>query len=196
MTIFISTFSRNCWRGLIHSNHQMDENLDLYYQLCSLELNTQMQTEMSACLANRGVHPISGKQVLPPRSVKKALTLMFSSGQFLFFKYWIWGTLKLVSVSHTLTCLFNGLVWISLLQSVSNDVMWYLRDVRLFWNFCISLWRSGQVGRVWCDNCCLSRGFGNDNLQPVAWIGKFFKHSWNGIHWPICEEISKSRIWH
>ena len=66
---------------MITTEYQLEENLDLYYQLCSLEVNSEMQAIMSAVLANRGIHPITGEQVLPPRSVKKALSLMFTSGK-------------------------------------------------------------------------------------------------------------------
>jgi len=74
--------TKDCWKGMIQTEDQLLKNLDLYYQLCSIEVTTEIQSIMSACLANRGINPLTGESVLPIRSVKRALSLMFTCGMY------------------------------------------------------------------------------------------------------------------
>ena len=56
--------------------------LELYFQCCSIELNTEMMSIVAATLANGGVCPTSGKRVLTTKTVQNCLSLMYSCGMY------------------------------------------------------------------------------------------------------------------
>lgn len=61
-------------------NIDIDLILDLYYQICSMTSNTNTLSKMMATLANGGMCPINGKQVIQPSLVQKCLVLMSTCG--------------------------------------------------------------------------------------------------------------------
>lgn len=56
--------------------------LDLYFQSCSMEVTTESVSVMAATLANGGICPITGDQVLQPAAVRDVLSLMHSCGMY------------------------------------------------------------------------------------------------------------------
>jgi len=56
--------------------------LDLYFQSCSLEVNTETVAVMGATLANGGICPTTGQKVLEPHDVRDTLSLMYSCGMY------------------------------------------------------------------------------------------------------------------
>lgn len=60
----------------------IDASLDLYFQQCSVLFNTVDLGFMAATLANGGVHPKTGKQVLKKEFVPDLLSLMFTCGMY------------------------------------------------------------------------------------------------------------------
>jgi len=66
------------------------DTMDLYFQSCSLEVNAESLAVMGATLANGGICPTTGENVLQPQHVRDVLSLMYScglynySGQFAF----------------------------------------------------------------------------------------------------------------
>lgn len=56
--------------------------MDLYFQLCSVEVNANSAAVMASTLANGGTCPITGDQVLSPTSVRNTLALMQSCGMY------------------------------------------------------------------------------------------------------------------
>ena len=74
--------------GNIHND--IDEVMDLYFHICSIEMSCMELSKSFLFLANNGVVPYSGKHILSPSRTKRANALMQScgfydeSGQFTF----------------------------------------------------------------------------------------------------------------
>jgi tellurite resistance protein len=56
--------------------------LDVYFSCCSIEMTARMLAAAAATLANGGVCPISGRQVLSTDIVKRTLSVMQASGMY------------------------------------------------------------------------------------------------------------------
>lgn len=60
----------------------IEESLDLYFQQCSVLVNTNDLAMMAATLANGGVQPKSKKQIITKEFVPDILSLMFTCGMY------------------------------------------------------------------------------------------------------------------
>jgi len=58
------------------------ESLEFYFQCCSLEMTAQTLSVVAATLANGGLCPLTGDQVLTQRTVESCLSLMLSCGMY------------------------------------------------------------------------------------------------------------------
>ncbi|MFJ6573511.1 glutaminase [Streptomyces sp. NPDC091292] len=56
--------------------------VDGYTRQCSVLVTTRDLAMMAATLANRGINPLSGEQVVPERVVRQVLSVMFSCGMY------------------------------------------------------------------------------------------------------------------
>jgi len=56
--------------------------LEFYFQCCSLKIDTNALSIVAATLANGGVCPLTGEQVLSPQTVKHCLSMMYSCGMY------------------------------------------------------------------------------------------------------------------
>ncbi|CAD5218157.1 unnamed protein product [Bursaphelenchus okinawaensis] len=61
---------------------QLREELDLYFQLCSLETHCESAAVMAATLANGGVCPTTGDVCIDSRPCRDVLSLMYSCGMY------------------------------------------------------------------------------------------------------------------
>ncbi|XP_045618665.1 glutaminase liver isoform, mitochondrial isoform X2 [Procambarus clarkii] len=57
-------------------------SLDLYFQSCSMEVTAESVAVMAATLANGGICPTTGEEVLKPYAVRDVLSLMHSCGMY------------------------------------------------------------------------------------------------------------------
>ncbi|XP_075447523.1 glutaminase liver isoform, mitochondrial isoform X2 [Ascaphus truei] len=64
------------------SGSDMTDALDFYFQLCSTEVTCESGSVIAATLANGGICPITGEQVLSAESVRNTLSLMHSCGMY------------------------------------------------------------------------------------------------------------------
>ncbi|PAV81497.1 hypothetical protein WR25_16621 [Diploscapter pachys] len=60
----------------------LQDTLDLYFQLCSIETNCDTLSVMAATLANGGVNPLNGERIINNRACRDTLSLMYSCGMY------------------------------------------------------------------------------------------------------------------
>jgi glutaminase len=61
---------------------RIEETLDLYFQQCSILVNSHDLAMMAATLANGGVNPITGERALDSRYVQDVLSVMHTCGMY------------------------------------------------------------------------------------------------------------------
>ncbi len=61
---------------------RVDETLELYFQQCSVLVNSRDLAVMGATLANAGVNPLTGHRALSSEYVKDVLSIMLSCGMY------------------------------------------------------------------------------------------------------------------
>ena len=90
-----STGDRNRAIGyLLRTNEVITENvpsmLDVYFRQCAVLVTARDIAVMAATLANRGVNPLTGEQVLTPYAISRTLSVMTSSGMYDYAGEWIY----------------------------------------------------------------------------------------------------------
>jgi glutaminase len=68
----------------------VDGILDVYFRQCSVLVTARDIAVMAATLANRGVNPVTGEQVISPYVVARTLSVMTSSGMYDYAGEWIY----------------------------------------------------------------------------------------------------------
>ena len=66
------------------------EVLDVYFRQCSIEVTARDIAIMAATLANRGINPVTGEQVMTPYAISRTLSVMTSSGMYDYAGEWIY----------------------------------------------------------------------------------------------------------
>jgi len=74
--------------GVFPSGTSLEETLDLYFQCCSIAMDTETLGIVAATLANGGVCPLTGERIFSERTVKNTLSLMYSCGMYDFSGEW------------------------------------------------------------------------------------------------------------
>ncbi len=63
-------------------NTDLIETLDLYFQCCSIELNSESLCVIAGTLANNGINPLTGRRVFKEETVKQMLSMMLMCGMY------------------------------------------------------------------------------------------------------------------
>ena len=66
------------------------EILDVYFRQCSVLVTARDLAVMAATLANNGVNPVTGEQVMKPYAVARTLSIMTSSGMYDYAGEWVY----------------------------------------------------------------------------------------------------------
>ena len=64
--------------------------LDVYFRQCAVLVTARDIAVMAATLANRGINPVTGEQVMTPYAISRTLSVMTSSGMYDFAGEWIY----------------------------------------------------------------------------------------------------------
>ncbi|WP_208123277.1 glutaminase A [Facilibium subflavum] len=83
------TADRNYALGYFMREHKafpkdadLHRTLNLYFQACSIEVNSEILAIIAASFANAGTNPITQKEVFKPETIKNCLSLMYSCGMY------------------------------------------------------------------------------------------------------------------
>jgi glutaminase len=68
----------------------VDAVLEVYFRQCSILVTARDIAVMAATLANRGVNPVTGEQVMTPYAISRTLSVMTSSGMYDYAGEWIY----------------------------------------------------------------------------------------------------------
>src|SRR6187402_3346778 len=79
---------------LLKTNAVISDNvagvLDVYFRQCAVLVTARDIAVMAATLANRGVNPVTGEQVMTPYAISRTLSVMTSSGMYDYAGEWIY----------------------------------------------------------------------------------------------------------
>ncbi|MCA6112356.1 glutaminase A [Bradyrhizobium cenepequi] len=79
---------------LLRTNAVIKDNvasvLDVYFRQCAVLVTARDIAIMAATLANRGINPVTGEQVVTPYAISRTLSVMTSSGMYDFAGEWIY----------------------------------------------------------------------------------------------------------
>ncbi|MGY3614677.1 glutaminase A [Bradyrhizobium sp. USDA 10063] len=79
---------------LLRTNAVIKDNvasvLDVYFRQCAVLVTARDIAIMAATLANRGINPVTGEQVMTPYAISRTLSVMTSSGMYDFAGEWIY----------------------------------------------------------------------------------------------------------
>ena len=64
--------------------------LEVYFRQCAILVTARDIAVMAATLANRGINPVTGEQVLTPYAISRTLSVMTSSGMYDYAGEWIY----------------------------------------------------------------------------------------------------------
>lgn len=63
-------------------NTNLDNTLELYFQCCSIEVNSEILSIVASTLANGGINPFTGERVWSSSTVKNVLSMMLMCGMY------------------------------------------------------------------------------------------------------------------
>ena len=69
---------------------RVDLVLDVYFRQCAVLVTARDSAVMAATLANRGINPVTGEQVMTPYAISRTLSVMTSSGMYDYAGEWIY----------------------------------------------------------------------------------------------------------
>lgn len=79
---------------LLRTNAVITDNvssvLEVYFRQCAILVNARDIAVMAATLANRGINPVTGEQVVTPYAISRTLSVMTSSGMYDYAGEWIY----------------------------------------------------------------------------------------------------------
>jgi glutaminase len=79
---------------LLRTNAVIKDNvaavLEVYFRQCAILVTARDIAVMAATLANRGINPVTGEQVLTPYAISRTLSVMTSSGMYDYAGEWIY----------------------------------------------------------------------------------------------------------
>lgn len=71
-------------------NDRVDSVLDVYFRQCAILVTARDIAVMAATLANRGLNPVTGQQVMTPYAIARTLSVMTSAGMYDYAGEWIY----------------------------------------------------------------------------------------------------------
>src|SRR5205807_4217269 len=77
-------------RNYLVLQDDVDAVLDTYFRQCAILVTARDLAVMAATLANRGVNPVTGAQMLTPYAISRTLSVMTSSGMYDYAGEWIY----------------------------------------------------------------------------------------------------------
>jgi glutaminase len=69
-------------KKILKEDTKVDDLLDFYFQLCSIEMDCNLLSIVAATLANGGICPLTHERVFGTKTIRAVLSLMYSCGMY------------------------------------------------------------------------------------------------------------------
>ncbi|MCE2950748.1 MAG: glutaminase A [Alphaproteobacteria bacterium] len=112
----------------------VEEILESYFQACSFMVTTKDLAAMAATLANKGVNPLTQKEVMQPRTIKNIVCVMMTCGMYDFAGQWSYtvGIPAKSGVSGGIIGVVPGRMGISVYSPLLDETGTSVRGIRVF----------------------------------------------------------------
>lgn len=91
--------------GAFPEGTNIEDTLNLYFQVCSIEANARKMAIIAATMANGGVNPLTGTKIFEEQTVYNSLSLMKSCGMYDYSGEWSY-TVGIPAKSGVGGCIF------------------------------------------------------------------------------------------
>jgi glutaminase len=115
-------------------DERVDENLDLYFQQCSVLVTSRDLALMGATLANEGVNPITGQVAIPPEYIQDLLSIMLTCGMYDYSGAWVYdvGVPAKSGVSGAIVGVIPGVLGLAVYSPLLDEHWNSVRGINVF----------------------------------------------------------------
>lgn len=157
--------------GRTWSNIDLQTNLELYFQFCSIEVNLLGMGLLSSTLSNNGINPWTNKKIFSSKTIKNVLSIMSTCGMYDYSGEWNYeiGIPAKSGVSGLIYAVIPGVCGIATYSPKLDKLGNSYRGVNFFKNLSKKVNMHNYESDK-AENLLLIRRFDNNNIKLLSFL--------------------------